>query len=124
MTFAEAIRQARLSAGLSQSKLARKAGFDHSYVSRMEAGQRTPTREAVGNLARALNYQYGSPTYDVLLIAAGFAPSNNNTITDPVLIRLNDSLKLAPNALTGPVRITLTLLAESLENARYSKPPV
>ena len=40
--------------GVSQSKLAERANFDHSYVSRLESGSRMPTRDAVDRLGMAL----------------------------------------------------------------------
>ena len=47
----KAMREARR---ISQSKLAERADFDHSYVSRLESGARMPTRDAVERLASAL----------------------------------------------------------------------
>ena len=57
---------------VSQSKLAERAEFDHSYVSRLESGARMPTREAAGRLGRALDLGQGEE--DALLAAAGFLP--------------------------------------------------
>ena len=70
--FATALRQAREAAGLSQSRLAAFAGYDHSYVSRLESDSRAPTRDAVLSLANAM----GVPDVerDQLLAAAGFLP--------------------------------------------------
>jgi len=70
--FGELLRRYRESVRLSQSRLAQLAGFDHSYVSRLESGQRAPTREAVLRLAAAIGL---SPAQrDSLLTAAGFLP--------------------------------------------------
>src|SRR5687768_8085749 len=41
-------------ARLSQSKLAERADFDHSYISRIECGDRLPTRDALERLAEAM----------------------------------------------------------------------
>ena len=57
---------------VSQSKLAQRAGFDHSYVSRLESGARTPTRDAVDQLATAL--ELSGVQHDELLVSAGFLP--------------------------------------------------
>lgn len=70
--FAEALRRFRESRGLSQSRLAAAAGYDHSYVSRLESGSRMPTRDAVINIATALGADAGER--DRLLAAAGFMP--------------------------------------------------
>lgn len=64
----------RRRAGISQSKLAERADFDHSYVSRLESGVRMPAREAVEALATALNLT--DAERDELRQAAGFAPSD------------------------------------------------
>ena len=72
LTFAVALREARESAGLSQSRLAAQAGYDHSYVSRLESDSRTPTREAVLGLASAMGL--ADVDRDQLLAAAGFLP--------------------------------------------------
>lgn len=39
-----ALRDARLAAGLTQAEVARAAGVDHSYLSHLESGRRTPSR--------------------------------------------------------------------------------
>jgi transcriptional regulator with XRE-family HTH domain len=52
-TFGERLRAVRTAAGLSQSALAGD-GLSASYVSRLEAGQRTPSREIVHQLADKL----------------------------------------------------------------------
>jgi transcriptional regulator with XRE-family HTH domain len=59
---------------LSQSKLADQAGLDHSYVSRLEAGQRRPSRDAVVILASVL--QLNDHDRAQLFHAAGFAPDD------------------------------------------------
>lgn len=63
---------------LSQSALAERAGFDHSYVSRCESGARMPSRAAVLALAGALNLS--EPDTDCLLSAGGYMPGNLENI--------------------------------------------
>ena len=70
--FGIALKALRETRRVSQSKLAERAGFDHSYVSRLESGARTPTREAVLQLAGAMTLAHGEQ--DALLAAAGFLP--------------------------------------------------
>ena len=64
----KAMREARR---ISQSKLAERADFDHSYVSRLESGARMPTRDAVERLASALTLSQSEE--DGLLAAAGIS---------------------------------------------------
>lgn len=68
--FGATLRHYRERLHLSQSTLARRAGYDHSYQSRLESGARMPTREAVERLAAALALEPGER--DALLHAAGF----------------------------------------------------
>lgn len=70
--FAGALREMREALGLSQSRLAARAGYDHSYVSRLESDSRAPTCEAVISLANAMGVS--DVERDELLQAAGFLP--------------------------------------------------
>lgn len=54
----------------SQERLAMEAEMDHSLVSRLESGQRGPTRDAIGKIAAGL--ELTPHTRDDLLMAAGF----------------------------------------------------
>lgn len=49
------IRTARIDAGLSQSKLARKLGVEPSWVSALERGVHNPTLRTLERVAIALN---------------------------------------------------------------------
>jgi len=84
--IAQAIRRYRLAAGFSQSKLATKARLDHSYVSRLEHGDRMPSREALGRIADVLGLD--AEARDELLLAAGFA-----VIASPLLAALNQAMR-------------------------------
>src|SRR5690554_6954042 len=70
--FGVTLKRYREARRVSQSKLAERAGFDHSYVSRLESGARTPTRDAVEQLASAM--ELDRTQHDELLAAAGFLP--------------------------------------------------
>lgn len=62
----------RVQKAVSMSRLGQKTGINHSYISRIEAGDRHPTRPVVLSFADALNC---SPAErDRLLLAAGYAP--------------------------------------------------
>ena len=94
VNFATALRQAREGAGLSQSRLAARAGYDHSYVSRLESDSRAPTRDAVLSLGNAMGV--ADVDRDYLLAAAGFLPLNvenllaNEPVVSEVYAVLND----------------------------------
>jgi transcriptional regulator with XRE-family HTH domain len=72
MEFGRLLKTLRERSGVSQSKLAERADFDHSYVSRLESGARMPTREAVDRLGGAMGLDQGA--LDALLASAGFLP--------------------------------------------------
>jgi transcriptional regulator with XRE-family HTH domain len=71
--FAELLQRYRLAAGLTQHALARAAGIDPTYVSRLERADRAPPRrEVVDGLAAALGLE--PRDRERLALAAGYAP--------------------------------------------------
>lgn len=52
--FGRRLREVRLAQGISQEKLAVKAGIARNFVSMIETGQRNVTLETVEKLAHAL----------------------------------------------------------------------
>lgn len=74
--FGHELKAARERAGLSQSKLARRAGFDHSYVSKLESADRDPSAESVRRLCDALGLEPEDALRDTMLTAAGFKPNS------------------------------------------------
>jgi transcriptional regulator with XRE-family HTH domain len=70
--FSRLLRELRTARGLSQWRLARAIGVDHSTVSRFERGQRRPRRLTVLKLARAL--ELDRSTTLMLLASAGYVP--------------------------------------------------
>ena len=86
--FAKTLRETREAAGLSQSRLAAFAGYDHSYVSRLESDSRAPTRDAVLSLTAAMGCD--DAARDRLLITAGFMPIDpaNTYADEPELQRI------------------------------------
>jgi len=112
--FGSTLKRFRETRRVSQSKLAERAGFDHSYVSRLESGARTPTRDAVLQLARALELE--GTQQDELLAAAGFLPrevssllSGEPEITEVLGLLQNQDV---PEAYRDSMRQVLRLLAE------------
>ena len=54
LRFGKRLRELRTEAGLSQEKLAAKAGMARNFVSMVETGQRNVTLATVEKLAKAL----------------------------------------------------------------------
>lgn len=79
-TFAALLAEYRVRAGLSQSKLADKAGLTHSFLSRLESGNRNPHRPTVEALATALELNAADTAR--LLTAAGYAADVDPIVSD------------------------------------------
>lgn len=116
------LREARR---VSQSKLAERADFDHSYVSRLESGARMPTRDAVERLAQALALSHVEE--DGLLAAAGFLPRDVASLLsdEPVIGEVLDLLQddAVPMEYRENMRQVLRLLAEQARFALKSGAP-
>jgi len=113
-SFGVTLKRFRETGRVSQSKLAERAGFDHSYVSRLESGARTPTREAVLQLAQALLAEPAGQ--DELLASAGFMPREITSLLtgEPEVTEVLGLLRddAVPEAFRANVRAVLRLLAE------------
>jgi len=114
LQFGATLKQFREHRRVSQSKLAERAGFDHSYVSRLESGARTPTRDAVQQLSQALELE--RLQQDELLASAGFLPreissllSGEPEITEVLGLLQNNQM---PDAYRDSMRQVLRLLAD------------
>lgn len=122
MEFGGLLKSMREARRISQSKLAERADFDHSYVSRLESGARMPTREAVERLAAALNL--AQTEEDSLLAAAGFLPRDVSSLLsdEPVLGEVLDLLQndSVPLEYRNNIRQVLRLLTEQ---ARFAIRP-
>jgi transcriptional regulator with XRE-family HTH domain len=72
--------------------LSDRAGFDFSYVSRLETGSRRPSREAVEKLNDA--FELEGADREPLRVAAGFAPNDPLSYfsADPVIGQLAELL--------------------------------
>ncbi len=112
--FGQLLKGFRERRGVSQSKLAERADFDHSYVSRLESGSRMPTRDAVDRLGMALGLTQAE--LDALLAAAGFLPRDvtNLLSNEPVIGEVLDLLQdeAVPSEYRESMRQVLRLLAQ------------
>lgn len=126
VSFAALLRELRDRRRLSQSRLAAAAGFDHSYVSRLESGNRMPTRDAVQKLADAM--ALGDEDRDALLASAGFMPGRIESLfaDEPVLSEVLGLLQdgRVPNEVRDDVRRMISLLVRQAQRASYSAPVV
>ncbi len=122
--FGVQLKAQREARRVSQSKLAERADFDHSYVSRLESGARMPTRDAVERLAGAL--LLSQPEEDGLLAAAGFLPRDITSLLsdEPALGEVLDLLQddAVPAEYRDNMRQVLRLLAEQARLAIRTVP--
>lgn len=121
--FGQLLKTLRERRGVSQSKLAERADFDHSYVSRLESGARMPTRDAVDRLGAAL--ALGESERDALVARAGFLPRDVNNLlsTEPVLGEVLDLLQdeSVPVETRENIRQMLQLVANQARQARNAR---
>ncbi|HET7035336.1 MAG TPA: helix-turn-helix transcriptional regulator [Thermomicrobiaceae bacterium] len=122
--FAELLKQYREQVRMSQSRLAESSGFDHSYVSRLESGHRTPTREAVIKFAAAM--ELPEPERDALLAAAGFMPQRVESLLaeEPILTEVFQLLQSqqVPECVRRDVRDMLQLMVRQARLAALASP--
>lgn len=116
--FGATLRRLREDRGFSQSRLAERARLDHSYVSRMEAGDRKPSRGTVNDLAAALACTEAEQ--DVLLMAAGFTNGQRPRVTDPNLLLLDEALQddRLPDGYRAALRSSVAALLQGCEALR------
>jgi transcriptional regulator with XRE-family HTH domain len=57
LAFGAALRAARVGCGFTQEGLAEASGFDHTFVSLLERGLRTPTIAVAFKLSKALSLE-------------------------------------------------------------------
>lgn len=121
--FGALLKSLREKRSVSQSKLAERAEFDHSYVSRLESGARMPTREAVDRLGEALDLD--QVQLDALLAAAGFLPRDVSSLlsSEPVIGEVLDLLQdeAVPSEYRDNMRQVLQLLAQQARIAIHGK---
>ena len=124
--FGNLLKQLREQHSVSQSKLAERAGFDHSYVSRLESGARMPTREAVDRLGEAMSLDRNG--LDAMLASAGFLPKDVSSLlsSEPVIGDVLDLLQDegVPSEYRENMRQVLKLLTAQVRFAVAGKAPI
>ena len=73
--FGTLLKTYRERASLSQNELGSRAGMSDSTISRMEGGERSPPKRRAQVLSLAETMRLNQEETDLLLAAAGFAPS-------------------------------------------------
>jgi transcriptional regulator with XRE-family HTH domain len=126
--FALALRERRERVGLSQRALARAAGVTPAYVSLIEQGRRSPERDVVERLVRALSLSPAEA--NTLRSAAGYvplAPVDGSPGETPVSQRIDQLLAEAPlsQEQRGAVEsLMLIYLSGLITRAREGRPLV
>ncbi len=124
--FGVLLKRYREGHGVSQSKLAERAEFDHSYVSRLESGARMPTRDAVERLGQAMGLD--ETEADALLAAAGFLPRDVTSLlsSEPVIGEVLELLQDedVPEEFRENMRQVLRLLAQQARYASQGGPTI
>lgn len=81
----------RKESGLSQSRLSLAAGYDHSYVSRIENGTRRPSPEALQQFIAAMGFEGEDKAYE-LMDAYGYV-TDRHILASPLIIRINERIQ-------------------------------
>jgi transcriptional regulator with XRE-family HTH domain len=79
-TFPGLLADLREEAGWSQSRLGAEAGVDSSFICKLEAGDRQPSRQTVADLAEVLDCTPGDASR--LFVAAGLLPPGRWVVLD------------------------------------------
>jgi transcriptional regulator with XRE-family HTH domain len=115
LEFAVVLRNLRESRGVSQSKLSRLIGVDHSYVSRMEMGQRLPRVEVAKAICEAL--QLDRTEIHILGVSLGFY-LGPKVIDDPLAMRVQ-SVMSDPQVSEGFKRIVDSVISSLLAEEKF-----
>jgi len=110
MTLGSTIKALRLSAGLSQLALAKRAGISESFLSLLESDKRDPTVRVLRNIGRALGIPPG------LLLAAALEETTDQGFG-------SDQAAELARSFSGLLRATHHLiLSERLDRERVKRP--
>jgi transcriptional regulator with XRE-family HTH domain len=101
--FGQTLQHLREARRLSQSQLAERVECDHSYISRLEGGTRSPSPEFITRAAGALDLP--DEDADALYYAAGFLPQGPTLPPDPIIESLIRAL--SGDDLPAPAKIWL-----------------
>lgn len=86
-TFGNTLKEFRKVCEISQGCLAERADLDRSYVNRLEAGGRMPSRQAAETLAQALGL--GAADRALLMTSAGFTAGDHvDADLEPIAVLL------------------------------------
>jgi transcriptional regulator with XRE-family HTH domain len=115
--FGQMLSRLRQAQRLSQNQLAQRAGLNHSYISRLESGDRgDPSRTVVEQFVGALGLDAEGRDADELRMAAGFLPVDPAHLLtgETALARIAALLEdeRLPDASRATLRRILALLVE------------
>jgi transcriptional regulator with XRE-family HTH domain len=88
--FGRILARHRHRLGMSQPELARRIDCDHSFISRLERGEREPSRSMLMRMAEL--FRLGEKENSELFSAAGFLPPGRVIVSLPVLVEIEDAL--------------------------------
>ena len=87
--FSERMKMVRLEKNITQSQIAEGSSFDKSFISRLESGERKPTRDGIMYIAESMGLT--ADETDELLMSAHFMPIQPSSLLhEPKLVQIND----------------------------------
>lgn len=105
--FAQRLREFRISRGMTQAELARKAGITVAYASRLEQAGATPGIDLVASIAVAL----GVPTAELLPVEI---PDSATILRAQVSSRVQSILRRADSATLAMLAPLLAVIDDGL----------
>jgi len=114
-TFAFLVRLFRCRQDWSQTQLAERMGVNNSYISRIEKGERIPSRKMLIRLSETLDL--GNDDEDLLLASAGHDPAGDTLLAnEPVVVQLLGVLSRAPEDIADDLRETVAVATVATHN--------
>lgn len=111
--FGERLRTVRQACNVTQYELSLRCGYHHSTLSRLESGEREPSRKSVARLAAELRLSAASPDRAALFRLAGFWPQSPWPAAALAIGEVLDETGLSPGT-----RDRLELALAALTDAR------
>lgn len=120
--FGRTLKELREYRGLSQNRLSTSVGLSGGVVSKLESGDRLPSREMVAKIAKGLFLKPGDNRYIQLMNSAGFHEAKSEFSDSPIrfhcmeLHLLNEMFPKMDGKTQVDVRLSLRLIADAAQH--------
>lgn len=121
--FHAALRRLRKQRKLTMKKLAERVGVSESFVSRLEAGERQPSKEFILQLGPVFFPEGNDAALDDLLIAADYTPLHIDSFTgrQDVIAIFQEALVKNPHNFRAYISLIISLIRQGKLEVAQSK---